>query len=189
MPIGVIGRVRPCARLKQKYARSPGGPCGMGWSVVIGRAWVSHSVPLASIAHSGVLRRSVMVLDLVPELGQREHLRVGEARRVVLGRDMLDSASGQGSYGHALVTQPPLQDPPVPYDEMVGIDRPRHDGFAEAGAGVDDRFAAAAGHRVGGEHDARHLGLDHLLDDDRQPDRPVVDPVRRPVRHRPVGPQ
>ena len=50
----MIGRYSPCATLKQKYTRRirPGWRSGSGYSVVIGRAWVSHSVPAASIAHS-----------------------------------------------------------------------------------------------------------------------------------------
>jgi hypothetical protein len=50
----VIGRSRPWATLKQKKicGFSAVEPSGSGNSVVIGRAWVSHSVPSASSAHS-----------------------------------------------------------------------------------------------------------------------------------------
>ncbi len=51
-PIGVIGRCRPWARLRQMYTRKPSWPSGRGYRVVIGRAWVSQSVPEGSIAHS-----------------------------------------------------------------------------------------------------------------------------------------
>jgi len=63
-PMGVIGRYRPWATLKQKYTRSSSGRgsgfgvsfrrglSGIGKSVVIGRACVSHRRPAASMAHS-----------------------------------------------------------------------------------------------------------------------------------------
>ena len=53
LPAGVIGRTRPWARVKQKWARvPPARRSGNGYSVVIGRDWVSQSAPAPSIAHS-----------------------------------------------------------------------------------------------------------------------------------------
>src|SRR5690606_33154322 len=74
-------------------------------------------------------------------------------------------------------------------DVMVGRDETRHDGLAQAGAGIDDYFITRAGDRVGGEHHAPSLGGDQPLDDDSQLDLEMIDAETIPVGHRPVGPQ
>ena len=53
IPIGVIGLVKPCAKLRHISTRRP-GRCirGKGYSVVIGRACVSQNWPVESSAHS-----------------------------------------------------------------------------------------------------------------------------------------
>ena len=53
MPIGVIGLVRPCAKLKQNSTRKPGRWVrATGYKVVMGRACVSQKRPAESSAHS-----------------------------------------------------------------------------------------------------------------------------------------
>ena len=48
----------------------------------------------------------------------------------------------------------------------VGFHLTAHDHFAKAERGLDDDVVAGAGRRVGGEHHAGCVGLDHALDDD-----------------------
>ena len=79
MPIGVIGRVRPCAKVKHIKTRKPGRWVrASGYSVVIGRAWVSQSFRRVE-SPFGVLRRSVQPLNLLAKINQPQHLIVVQA--------------------------------------------------------------------------------------------------------------
>ena len=74
-------------------------------------------------------------------------------------------------------------------DVVVGRDQPGHHGLAQPGAGVDDDLAALAGDRVGREHHAGELGVDHPLDDDRHPCGCRLDLLAAAVGDGPLGPQ
>ena len=140
-----------------------------------------------------VLRRAVVGLDPVPEGGQRPHLRIVDAEAVLAAGPLHvpGAASGERPHLEPLVARAPLEDRAgLGVDhEVVRVHRSRDHGLAEARAGVDDGLAAAAGDGVGGEEDARHLGLDHLLDHDREADGAVVDAVRVPVDDGPLRPE
>jgi hypothetical protein len=132
-------------------------------------------------------------LDPVPERGQRADLRVVDAEPVCSRRalDVAGAAAGDGTHLDPLVARAPLEDLAARGvdHEVVGVDRARDHGLAQAGAGVDDRLAAAAGHGVRREQDARHLGLDHLLDHHGQAHGAVVDAVGGAVHDGAFGPQ
>src|SRR5690606_18734952 len=64
---------------------------------------------------------------------------------------------------------------------VVGLGRPVDHGGAEPADRVHHGAGAAAGDRVGGEHDAGGGGVDHALDDHGHPDPGPVDLVGLPV--------
>ncbi len=97
----------------------------------------------------------VVFLDARSDLGELEEGLVVE-RGLALGHDRA------------------LEDLPRDgvHDEAVGVHLPRDERLAEAEAGLDDGLALAPAERVAGEEDARGLGLDELLDDDRHAEAP-----------------
>ena len=64
-----------------------------------------------------------------------------------------------------------------------------HQRLAQAQRGVDDRFAALAGQRIGGEEHARRLALHHRLHDHGQRHIVVGDAVARTIGDGACGPQ
>ena len=74
-------------------------------------------------------------------------------------------------------------------DPVVGVDRARDDGVAQARGGVDHAAGAAAADRVGGEEHARDLRVDHPLHDHGELGGRVVDARVGAVGHGPVRPQ
>ena len=73
--------------------------------------------------------------------------------------------------------------------QVVGVHRAADHGFAQAPGGGDHQLVAAAVGRVGGEHHAGGLRLDHLLDDHGQGHRGRVDLLAGPIGQRALGPQ
>ena len=63
-------------------------------------------------------------------------------------------------------------------EELVGIELPLHDGFAEAEGAVDEHDVGEAGVRVQREHHAgaRAPGIHHPLHGHRQEHRQVIEP-------------
>ncbi len=80
-------------------------------------------------------------------------------------------------------------DAAVRADVVVRDDLTRDQRLAQPQRGVDDHSVATPGERVGGERDARCVGGDLLLHDDRQRDVVVADPGPRPVADRARCPQ
>jgi len=72
---------------------------------------------------------------------------------------------------------------------VVGGDLAGDELLAEAEHRVDNGAPAVPGQRVGGEHDPGRLGGHHLLDDDRQRHRRMVDGVAGAVGDGALGPQ
>ena len=139
---------------------------------MIGRAWVSQSLPVTVERPLGVLRCAVVVLDRAAEPGERRRLVVGEARSVLRSAQLhrLGPATGQRSDGHPLVAESTLEDRAgggVDH-EVVGVDRAGHDRLAQPRARIDHGLAAGAGDRVGGEHHPGRHGVDHPLHDHGQ---------------------
>jgi hypothetical protein len=149
---------------------------------------------LSSAVHRplDVLRRTVMRLDVPPQRREITDLSIAQAR--LLGvrwpRELLSAAAGQCADDHPLVAQPAFQNCASGVDdEVVRVDCAGYHRLAQARASVDDSVPAVAGHRVGGEEHPSDLGVDHLLDDHREPHGGVVDAVGHPVTDRPIGPQ
>ena len=133
-----------------------------------------------------------MGLDALPQRREIPDLSIAQARPPSVGRprDLLGATARQRADDHPLVAQPAFKDCARGVDdEMVGVDRAGHHRLAQAGAGIDDSVPAVAGHRVGGKEHPGNLGVDHPLDNDREPHGGVIDAVGRPVTDRPVGPQ
>lgn len=139
-----------------------------------------------------VLRLAVVRLDPPAQALQTQDLGVGElldALSFRLDRLLQGAAAGGGAQFLRLHGDRPADDPPAPDPVVVGVDQPRDERLPEAEPGVDRDHVPVAGDRVSGEHDARRVGEDHLLDHHRQPHGAVLEAVPDPVGHRPVGEQ
>ena len=106
-----------------------------------------------------VLRGAKSVLDPTPHRGKLQHLGVAE--------------DGCATLDDALVDRAGLRVGRV----VVGIDRARHDGFAQPCGRVDDRSTPSTGDRIRGEQDPGRLRVDHALHDHGQANALVVDPM------------
>ena len=141
-----------------------------------------------------VLRLAKMPLDGVAESSQAAQRAIGQNR---LGRgpagDLLDAAAGSGTHLDLMPPQAPFDDPPAEasfaQDDLVRRDEAADDGLAQSRAGVDDRFVAGAGDRVGGEQHAGALGGDQSLHDNGELHAGVGEAVLLAVADGPVGPE
>ena len=134
-----------------------------------------------------------MLLDPLPQLRQRQDLTVREGGSVFASGELdpFGTAARTGHDGDALVSQAPLDDLSGRgvRDEVVRVDHPRDDGFAEARARVYDCLPALPGDRVRGEQDPSDRRVDHPLHGDCEAHAVWVDPVRSPVAYGAVRPQ
>ncbi|MNX09438.1 hypothetical protein D3C86_391690 [compost metagenome] len=140
-----------------------------------------------------VLGAAVMGLDGRTEAGQLFGLRVAQAGGVMqLGRDgnFAGAMPARGVEGdlHRLGDEFGREGPGVLGDlEGVGVEGSRDDAFAGAVGAVDDEDVAIARQGIGGEHDARDVGGDHLLDHDRNIDGQDICALHMPVTQRTLG--
>ena len=106
------------------------------------------------------------------------------------------STSGGGADHHLAPARLEVPDVTVRIEPvLIRGDQTGDDRFAQPRGGVDDQRVPVAAHRIGGQHHPGHLGVDHPLHHNRDPD---LNPPRRadntrgqlcPIRDRPVRPQ
>ena len=141
-----------------------------------------------------VLRRVVVGFDLFAEVDEGGDLFVGEDALFasVVGDVDLDGLAGVLVFDvHQLLVRDGYVDdlPRLAVDDVVVRgDGPGDDGLAESPRRLDDD-ARFAGRRVRGEHHARLLGVDHLLDHDGDVDLVVREPLLVPVVDGALGEQ
>ena len=114
MPIGVIGLVRPCAKLKHINTRRPGWWVrASGYSVVIGPRLGQPEAARGVERPFGVLRRPVEPLYPLAKINKLQHLRVVKAGFGALAGQimMLGAAARPAGDHHPLVAQPAGDNP------------------------------------------------------------------------------
>ena len=150
----------------------------------------------------GVLRGSVMQLDLAAQVHEPQHLVITEAglRVCIAGLvprgpgaafNAFRATAGDGPDLHLPVPHGPFHHGTAPniHHVLIRIHGSGNDGLSQARAGVNHCLVPVSCHRVGGEHDSGGGGIHHLLHHNSQGDRRVINPVGGPVRHGTVCPQ
>jgi len=137
----------------------------------MGRDWTSQIVPSAT-AHSMSCGDAVVFLHLGGQVGEGAGLVVGEYAAGGLGAgqgDVLVLVAGAADDLVGLGAHPGADHRAVLFGQDVGVrlDRAADHDLAEPERGLDDDPGSVPCGRIGNEHDAGPLGVDHLLHHDR----------------------
>ena len=138
-----------------------------------------------------VLRGAEVGVDAAAQVGERHRLRVGEDRNPTLpgGDGSRGRPAGRQHGAHPLLGGRAREHRVARDDDLVGGDLPADDGLPQPERRVDDRFVAASVGGVGGEQDARGIGVHESLHHHGEAHRGWVDARTGAIGDRPVGPQ